>query len=70
MAFLISLLVLLLYAAIALLVIYAILYFFQLIFGTAIPARIQQLIYAIVALLFVIWFLQALITHTPIRTPW
>lgn len=67
--FLISLLVLLLYAAVAMLIIYIILYFAARIFGT-VDARISQLLYCIVALLFVIWFLQSLFTHTPIPAPW
>lgn len=69
-SFLLSVLVILLYAAVAMLVIYAIAYFFQKIFGEPIPPRILQLIYCIVALLFVIWFVQSLLTHTPIPAPW
>lgn len=68
--FLISVLVLLLYAALAMLVIYAIAFFFAKIFGESIPPRILQLIYCIVALFFVIWLVQSLATHTPIPTPW
>lgn len=69
-SFLISLLVLLLYAAVAMLIIYAIVYFFEAIFGKPVPPRVVQLLYCIVALIFIIWFLQSLFTHTPIPTPW
>lgn len=70
MSFLISILVLLLYAAIALAIIEVIKYFYQRVFGTPIPERFIQLIYTIVALIFTIWFVESLVTHTPIPLPW
>lgn len=69
-AFLLSLLVLLLYAGIAVFIIYILIYFFGKIFGEPIPPRIAQIAYALIGLLFVIWFLQSVLTHTPIPPPW
>lgn len=69
MTFLISILVVLLYAAIAMLIIYGIKYFFEKIFGFAIPDRIMQLIYIIVALIFIIWLAQSLVGGGAIPLP-
>lgn len=70
MSFLISILVLLLYAAIAMLIIFGIKYFFEKIFGFPIPDRVMQLIYVIVALIFIIWMVQALVAGAPVLLPW
>ena len=70
MSFLISILVLLLYAAIAMLIIYGIQWFFQKIFGFAIPDRVMQLIYVIVALIFLIWLVQSLVGGSGVPLPW
>ncbi len=69
-AFLISLLVLLFYAGVVLLIVFLLFYFFAKIFGEPVHPRVQQIVYALIGLLFLIWLLQSLATHTPVPTPW
>ncbi len=69
-AFLISLLILLFYAGCVMLALFLLFWFFNRIFGEPVPARIQQIIYALVALLFCIWLIQSFATHTPVPAPW
>ena len=70
MSFLISILVVLLYAAVAMLIIYAVQYFFQKIFRIAIPDRVMQLIYVIVALIFIIYLAQSFVGGAGVPAPW
>lgn len=68
--FLISLLVLLFYAGIAILVLVAIFYLFAQIAGREVTPRVKQIIYALVGILFLIWFLEVVTIGTPIQMPW
>lgn len=68
--FLIAILVLLLYAAIAMLILYAIAYFYEKVFGQPVPPRVMQLLYVIVALVFVIYVVEALTSGVGIAPPW
>lgn len=68
--FLISLLWLLLYAGLAYLTLLLLFYFFEQIFGWAVPPRPRQIIFAVMGILFTIWFLTSLVGNKPIPPPW
>lgn len=68
--FLITLLWFLLYAGLAYLVVWVILYFAEQLFGGPISPRVRQILYAIVGILLVIWLLTALSGNSSISPPW
>lgn len=70
LSFLLSLLFLLLYAAIIILVLWGLSFLFQMVFNRPVPPRVQQLVLAILGILMLIWLVQSLVTHTPIPAPW
>lgn len=69
-SFVISLLYLLLYAAFIILALWGLCYLFEMVFNRPVPPRVKQLVLAIIGILMLIWFLQSIVTHTPIPAPW
>ncbi len=69
-ALFITILWFLLYAALACLIVWFILWAFSQLFGRPVPARAQQIIYAVVAILLVIWLLTSFAGGPPILPPW
>lgn len=70
LTFILTLLYLLLYAAIILLCLWGLCYLFEMVFGRPVPPRVKQIIIAIVGILMLIFFLQSMVSHTPIMAPW
>ncbi len=68
LSLLISFLVLVLYAILCILVIELICWLIGLFLP--VPAKIKQLLYAIVGVILIIWLVQALATGVPIRIPY
>jgi len=69
-AFLIQLLWFLLYAGLVYLIVWFLLWAFEQLLGKPVQPRPRQIIYAVVAILLVIWLLGSLSGHTPILPPW
>jgi len=70
LSFLITILWFLLYAGLAYLVVWIILYFFEQLFGRPVSPRARQIIYAVVGILLVIWLLSSFTGNTVILPPW
>lgn len=69
-AFLVSILWFLLYAGLAWLAVWFVCWAFEQLFGKPLSPRVQQVLYAIVAILLVIWFLSSFAGGPPILPPW
>lgn len=69
-SFLITILWFLLYAGLAYLVVWLILYFFEQLFGKPVSPRARQILYAVVGILLVIWLLTSFTGNAPILPPW
>lgn len=68
--FLISVLWFLLYAALAYFLVWFIIWAYEQLFAKTVGPRPRQIIFAVVAILMVIWFLSSLATKQPILPPW
>lgn len=69
-AFIVSLLWFLLYAGLAYLAVWFLIWAFENIFGISVAPRPRQIIYAVVAILLVIWLLGSFAGGPSILPPW